>query len=324
MVKEKMCLRDLPVLNGDLSWETDTIQARAKTYNPDYDPRDPWTWPQLHSTQHPGYHENRTDPVALPHGIAYPNNIAIKFSRPSQIIMIKHPQHRNNGFGWIRHNNLLFLYTYDGSGHPRAENILPVTERWNWILKVTGTHPEHSEVEAEERPEQPESTTNAFNEVLKTMNETPKKSTADIASLRKEVSQLKGLLAFQPARAGKAERKVKAANKAHDTEASLGREGQAQGYRSGYTGTKENLQWRTAEHDEGCKCEARWAEQVRLFVKESEEKNQKLEAAQKEAATAKEQVMKIWEEMRKAKNSEERKRKDSGEAAEPVMKKARI
>lgn len=342
MVKEKtVLLRDLPVLPCAFSWDTDILQARIKEHKPDYDPKDLWTWPQLRSPQHPGYHENRPDPITLPRGIAYCRDIALDFISLDKVIMIKHHQHWNTGVGWIRYDNLLFPFTYDGSGQLRSEDVLSARDRWNWVHKVTGIHPKHLEVEVEEKVEQPESTTEAFLEVLKMIKKAPEKDMIEFDELRKESSQLKTLLANQRERADRAEEEVKAANEAHNKKISkvsghmncvikgyeqrlLVTEGKLNHVIAAMQVTKEDLQQKTAECEEVRKRETWCAEQIKQSAEVLKDKDRQLKAAQQESATTKEQMMKIWAEMRKAKDGEDRKRKARGETAEPEMKKTRI
>ncbi|KAJ4381734.1 hypothetical protein N0V86_003099 [Didymella sp. IMI 355093] len=173
------------------------------------------------------------------------------------------------------------------------------------------------------------------------MNETPKTNTVEVDSLRNEAKQFKFLLTDETARADTAEKELEATKKAHDkklAEASSSMEYVINDYGERFLevksklknalatvdATKVHFQRKIAEHREGVKREACWAEEIKQFVKESKEKDQKLDDAEREAATATEQVMKIWAEMRRAKDDESRKRKGSGEADGLEVEKARI
>ena len=173
------------------------------------------------------------------------------------------------------------------------------------------------------------------------MSEAPEKDDTKAEALRKEVSRLKIMLAGQTARADKAEKDLETTKKAHDKEladASSSMEYVINDYEERLLvmkskcksavaiaeATKSQLQRKTAEYEKGVKREDRWAEDVKQLVRESKEKDQKLGVAQREAATAKEQVMKIWAEMKKSKEAEPRKRGACSDAAGSEAKKAKV
>ncbi|KAF9699994.1 hypothetical protein EKO04_001300 [Ascochyta lentis] len=331
MVKEKTVqLNELPALECDFSWDTEKLQASIRTYKSDYDPQDPWTWPRLHSTQHSGYVENGHGAVNLPQGIAYPREVAQQFARPGLSTKCA---------SWMKQDNIFFPFSYDGSGQLRAEDALAACDRWNWIKKVTGTHPAILEVEAEPEPERPESTIDAFNEVIRMVNETSYRDSAEVEVLRKELSQLKALHFDLTARADEAERQLASANKAHKEKIVKVRH-EARNANDNYTGHILGLRTQIlkigqdlahaqlqlvqqTKRSDSCENQLSAAEaRIKTLEHLQEERDQKVKDSEKEAATAREQVMEIWAEMKKLEDAG-RKKKRSEDASECQMKKVK-
>lgn len=109
-VKEKIVFRhDLPNLQCDFAWDTETLQKRIKVYKPDYNPKDPWTWPTLSSMQ-PGSDTMRFRLSSLPQGVVHSRQMLPAHSSTSSSVKIK-------------------------QGLRGLQPALPVQLRWGWTAE---------------------------------------------------------------------------------------------------------------------------------------------------------------------------------------------
>ncbi|KAJ4347430.1 hypothetical protein N0V95_005432 [Ascochyta clinopodiicola] len=320
MFKEKtMHMNQLPALECDFSWDTEKLQPKIKAYKSDYNPQDPWTWPQLRSTKHPGYHDGRQNGAALPQGIVYPREIAHQFLYPTRPV-------RN--MSWMMHGNVLFPFSYDGSGKLRTEDALGAQDRWNWMYKMTGARPAILEVEDDPEPEseRPESTTGAFNEVIRMVNESYDRDRVEVVALRKEVTQLSALHGREKVRADKAETEVVAVNKACEVEFARANnraklvtsihQKRELFLRTRLQATNETLEATSLQLSQRTKLCDNYQVQISAAAVETKTLKQSLKERDEEAqdlknkaAVADEQVMKIWAEMKKVREAVGGKRK---------------
>ncbi|KZM23732.1 uncharacterized protein EKO05_0005696 [Ascochyta rabiei] len=308
---------------------TDKLQANIKAYKADYNPKDPWIWPQLRSTQHPGYHDDRQNAVALLQGIAYPHQVARQFVHPARPV---------KNMSWMMRGNVLFPFGYDRFGQLRTEDALGALDRWNWIYKMTDVRPAILEVEADPRPERSESTIGAFNEVIKMVNECYDGDTAEIDALCKEITHLRAVESSQKARAGKAEGEVVAASKARKAElAKANKDAKCATSRYKKNLLYANTHIQAAEKDwehaslqlsqrtklrDDYKFQISKAEaEIKTLKQSLKERDEEAQNLQNKAAVADEQVMKIWAERKRVREAEGGKRKGSEEVSEIQLKK---
>lgn len=198
------------------------------------------------------------------------------------------------------------------------------------------------ETGAEEPPEQSETSTEAYDQVLTMTKEAPETNTAELDGLREEVHRLKALLAAHTARTEEVEKENEDSNIAREkefAEAEVHMESVIRSYKEQLLESADGYQLVQASRNQLQKkllreigkhvrtkvSDRSRAEENNRLRTELKEKDQQLEAAQKAAAaTAKAQVMKIWAEMKKAKAAADGKRKGSEDMSEPQAKKARF
>jgi len=242
--------------------------------------------------------------------------------------------------------NFLFSYTMDNTLKSGQHGWLTGAQRQEWIHQVTGVDPGSKSRKAFERnmikqtpPQKPISSTEAFDEVLKMMNDTPSDNTAKLEALRKELSKVKAKLAtaeednvlsakqtkLAQAALAKAEAHNRTMRTDRDSFKKLADE-YTQRYRTAHTDRKASYRQRKEEMNNLEQEEEKMRALTRankMLGQALKEKDQELRAIRIEAGTAKEQVLRIWTMMKTAKEMEGRKRKTCGDADELGPKKAR-
>jgi uncharacterized protein YehS (DUF1456 family) len=289
---------------------------------------------------HPGF-RNHHHVLTLPFGVAFPESLVQSFTRRCGKVKVK-----QTGIGEeveIYHDFFNFPYAY-GRCNSFKYDRLGASCRAHWIKKVTGESPSKIKVirpkfGMKEVKNQEVSSTEAFNEILKMMNDNPPDNSAELEALHKDLSGTKKrlwvnenekerltneLLAAGHDQAD-AEKRIKALKSDREGFKKIADEYTAR-YSNAYKDLQASYKQREkeeAEHEQEIEKSKKLNARIKTLEALLKEKDKDLTVVRKEAETAKEQVIKIWATMKKAKEVDERKRKTGNNAVGVEAKKAR-
>ncbi|KAL1604352.1 hypothetical protein SLS59_004150 [Nothophoma quercina] len=258
------------------SWTTACLRAILEAAQPGYNFHDPATWPRMTE----GQVDDKIDVRSrlrtvmtagdLLQGLAYDHAIARRY-------LAECPEPKTAYFGGDQGTSVLlseffyqFPYSFTPGGVLRVTPRLPSEDRDRWILAVTGSPAQPPHVNKPKPPSPPESSTEAFREVLAMMNKTP---AAKVVSLEDKVEKLERELKEQQGMTNTYKKEYVAVRKRRDAA-----ENEVKALRSQVTNLEQTLKG----------------------------KNGKLEASKKETTDAKneatetkQQVFEIWTRMEK-------------------------
>ncbi len=302
--------RTLPFFAGDFSWDERALHANIKAEKPDYDPHDPATWPRMTMRHLRTALRNveRGDKI-LPVGIAYDRQICVKYHCEPMYqgdVLVTQAHTKTS----VLMDNLFyrFPFQFGRSGVPYSSESLLAKNRDFYVDKVTGGRSMAANEINEPQSDKPKSSNEAFEEVLQMMNETPSNGDVGIGALQRENIALKAKLADQTEQARSNEQIHRTLLRNLTEKLAVTKQAEAD-LNETNLGFRE--QARKSRHRR-----KRAQREVKALQKAVEEKDQllaeqtrRLQAAEQAAADADERVLKIWTEMKRARDSEDNKRK---------------
>ncbi|KAF3033300.1 hypothetical protein E8E11_003847 [Didymella keratinophila] len=323
-IKERktILLDDLPMFRGDFTWGQADLIRNIKATKPDFNTRDPKTWPRMTSKKltrltggtYYGHEE-------LPFGLAYDSRIASAYIDRRPLRPIPEISFRKDEDGDDVHLNrrfyqFPFIQRVTGLVLPSDDKLDKLRAMELQLGKLTHKSPKVSKASPEvplippqpPQPEKPTSSVEAFNEVLKMMNDIPADNGAEMNALQEEVKELREKLRAQDKRFSNLLAEHKEATELNEEQ------------RAAIKLTTEELRSAKRAHA-GLK---NATQSIKKKDEQLAEKDQQSRAAKKAAADADERVLKIWAEMKKSKESEQRKRGAGGNASGSEAKKTKL
>ena len=297
-------LEDLPELGTAFSWITAYLRTNLEATQPGYNIHDPATWPRMTEAQVDDKIDLRSRLFRLckvmtvgdlPQGLAYDHAIARRYLAECPEPNTSDSEERKGTLVSLSKFFYKFPYSFTPDGVLRVTPRLPNEDRDRWILAVTGSPAQPHRFDKLRPLSPPESSTEAFREVLAMMNKTP---AAKVVSLEDKVEKLERELREQQGETNTYKKGYVAARTRRDEA-----ETKVKALKSQVTNLEQTLKGKNGELEASKKETAAAKKETAAAKKETAD-------AQNEATETKQQVFEIWTRMKNTDDAMNRKRKD--------------